>query len=183
MTRKCSSCRAIKPTAEFHKNAKRCKPCNRIYCQAHYIKNREKRIAEVTAYRERNLERDAACKRRYYERNAQKLIDRAIVYQRRYLDRHARRKARQLQAIPSWADQAAIRLFYLNRPAGYHVDHIIPLVAKEGNVHIACGLHCEANLQYLPARENCRKRSSIVSGSTVSMTSLVVGLDQGSSAT
>jgi hypothetical protein len=61
-------------------------------------------------------------------------------------------KAAKLQRIPAWADLDAIREFYLNRPEGYHVDHIIPLRGKT-----VSGLHVLENLQYLPAKENMSK--------------------------
>ena len=64
----------------------------------------------------------------------------------------AKRKAQLLKATPAWANHATIRKIYDECPPGYHVDHIEPLQAKD-----RCGLHVEANLQYLPALENLRK--------------------------
>lgn len=70
------------------------------------------------------------------------------------------RKLAKIQAVPSWltADQKlAIKEFYKNRPAGFHVDHIIPLRGKEVR-----GLHVPWNLQYLPALENIKKNNKVV---------------------
>ena len=61
-------------------------------------------------------------------------------------------KAAKLQRIPPWANLEDIKQFYLNRPEGYHVDHIIPLRGKT-----VSGLHILENLQYLPAKENLAK--------------------------
>lgn len=65
-------------------------------------------------------------------------------------------KAAKLQRIPPWANLEAIKQFYLNRPEGYHVDHIIPLRGKT-----VSGLHILENLQYLPAKENLAKSNKL----------------------
>ena len=66
--------------------------------------------------------------------------------------RSSNRRAKRLQRTPSWTNIEAIKLFYKNRPKGYHVDHIIPLQGEK-----VSGLHVLENLQYLSPSENCRK--------------------------
>lgn len=69
---------------------------------------------------------------------------------------HSRlREITEIRQRPQWADMDAIREIYVNRPEGYHVDHIIPLRGK-----LVSGLHVEYNLQYLPAMENMRKHNT-----------------------
>lgn len=67
----------------------------------------------------------------------------------------AKRRANKRKATPNWANLLKIKEIYVNRPEGYHVDHIIPLSNK-----LVCGLHNEFNLQYLPALENIRKNNT-----------------------
>ena len=64
----------------------------------------------------------------------------------------AKRRAAKLQRIVGWSELEKIKDFYKLCPPGYHVDHIIPLQGK-----LVSGLHVLANLQYLPAKENCSK--------------------------
>jgi hypothetical protein len=66
--------------------------------------------------------------------------------------RDAKRRAFKLKATPNWANLIAIKEIYRTCPEGYHVDHIVPLQSK-----LVCGLHCEFNLQHLPASENISK--------------------------
>jgi hypothetical protein len=65
-----------------------------------------------------------------------------------------KRRAAKLCAIPKWADLADIERIYQNCPAGYHVDHAIPLQGRN-----VCGLHVSNNLQYLPPIVNYRKHN------------------------
>ena len=74
-----------------------------------------------------------------------------------------KRRARKLNATPSWADLEKIKKVYekaqwLSKLTGlkYHVDYIIPLKGKN-----VCGLHCWANLQILEASLNCSKRNKV----------------------
>lgn len=67
------------------------------------------------------------------------------------------RKRKTLKAIPSWANLDKIDEFYKNRPAGMHVDHIIPL-----NGELVSGLHVENNLQYLSPEDNLSKKNKYV---------------------
>jgi hypothetical protein len=67
------------------------------------------------------------------------------------------KRAKKLFALPPWTDYYEIKRIYQNRPPGHHVDHIIPLVHSK-----VCGLHCPANLQYLPAAVNCSKKNHFI---------------------
>lgn len=64
----------------------------------------------------------------------------------------AKYRAAVLQRTPAWADLEAIKQFYAGCPAGYHVDHIVPLQGE-----LVSGLHVLSNLQYLPAAANLAK--------------------------
>lgn len=72
---------------------------------------------------------------------------------------NANRRAAKLQATPKWASEALILAIYeecqlLSEETGipHHVDHAVPLISD-----IVCGLHCEDNLQILPALDNLSK--------------------------
>lgn len=70
--------------------------------------------------------------------------------------RQSRYRAKKLRVLDPTANKQKIKLFYLNCPEGYEVDHIIPL--SKG------GKHHEDNLQYLTILENRKKNNRIVVG-------------------
>lgn len=142
MSQECSFCGATKPSTEFflHSNGKprkQCKQCritkDRSWKQAHPEKVYKpvgeayhKALAATRKWREQNKSYDAA---------------RAQLY-----------RTRKLKQMPCWADKEAIFQFYKNCPAGFHVDHVVPLRGK-----LVSGFHVLDNLQYLPARDNMVK--------------------------
>ncbi|MCC6199614.1 MAG: hypothetical protein IT466_02435 [Moraxellaceae bacterium] len=73
--------------------------------------------------------------------------------------RQMRRNAKKKQALPAWANVAAIQIIYeraafLTKSTGvpHNVDHIVPLQGKT-----VSGLHVENNLQILTQCENQTK--------------------------
>lgn len=69
----------------------------------------------------------------------------------------AKHRAKQLNALPAWADLTAIDKFYVEAAAtGLHVDHIYPLRGET-----VCGLHVPLNLHLLSPLENLRKGNRI----------------------
>lgn len=63
-----------------------------------------------------------------------------------------RKQHKVKQQTPMWSNLKEVETIYRNRPAGHHVDHIVPL-----NGELVCGLHVPYNLQYLTAEENLIK--------------------------
>jgi len=69
----------------------------------------------------------------------------------------AKHRARQLNALPSWADLIAIDKLYAEAAVtGLHVDHIYPLQGET-----VCGLHVPLNLRLPSPLENLRKGNRI----------------------
>lgn len=70
-------------------------------------------------------------------------------------------RSSKLKATPHWANAFFIREAYSlaklrEKVCGgkWHVDHIVPLKSEK-----VCGLHCEANLQVIPAQANHTKNN------------------------
>lgn len=163
----------------------KCKACEKAYKD----KNREKRSQQgkeyrtehydaererIEAWRVKNKDKTNAMLRAFNKTEEGKLLllkhrprkarnARKSYYRNKasYYANNAKRRARQLQATPQWADSEKIKEIYeisiaateLMEPT--HVDHIVPLQGKN-----VCGLHVEYNLQILIARANLSKGNS-----------------------
>ena len=123
----------------------------------HYQYNKD-RIGEMRKQRyESNKDSVSTHAAIYYQKNKQAYKDRYLTYYPTHKSMYiARSRSRVNQIkVTSFPDQReAINAFYAACPEGFHVDHIVPL--KNPKVS---GLHVLANLRYLPAEENLRKRN------------------------
>lgn len=135
----CKDCRK-KRTKEYRlENLEEIKVKARVYSEKHNKERQENGFWEK--YRKEHRDAINRDQRKWCKNNPEKNKARA-----------AKRRARKLNATPSWADLKAIENFYKNCPEKHHVDHIVPLCGKN-----VCGLHVLDNLQYLPAKENLKK--------------------------
>lgn len=121
-----------------------------LYRRKWYAENREESLAKSRAYKLANEEALAEKAAQYWHDHPE--LSRA---------HRAKRRAAEKRAMPAWADCDKMMAFYveavrLTRETGiaHHVDHIYPLQSK-----IMCGLHCEINLQVVPATVNQRKKN------------------------
>ena len=144
----CSACQIEKDCSEFYKRSetlyrKQCKDCYlaKIYANP---KRAEYNQRAVEKYREANREKCLDRSKEWRKKNLKYDAFRSMTYRQR------RRKA-----CPPWVDLESIKEIYLKCPDGFHVDHIVPLKGR-----LVSGLHVPANLQYLPATENLRKRNN-----------------------
>jgi hypothetical protein len=128
-----------------------------------YERNREYRKSYRKAQYEKTREQELAKAREWKDANRERLAEYAKIRLQEYPEHNrahrSRRRAAEKKALPAWADRKAILAFYveaerLTQETGieHHVDHIVPLTSKR-----VCGLHCEANLQIIPASENRAK--------------------------
>lgn len=173
LTKVCTKCDTEKDVAEYNKSkfgkhgvTSECKICcNRRAARNYEVNkefNKEALAVKQKAYRHANKKVIAERKKAYYEANKEAVAEKASVYLK--TNRHifnaltAKRKAAKLQATPAWVDLEAVKGMYqlatiFNRTGmNLHVDHIIPLQSD-----LVCGLHCESNMQLMPASDNISK--------------------------
>lgn len=166
----CKRCGETKPTKSFKpdKRYKRgftswCHDCHREKNREWYLANKEKQNKKAIKWRRENPDKARYIWRAFHERNKEKRAEQHAEWAARNRDKRnatsAKRKAAKLQATPRWVNWKKVQAIYresrrLTEFTGipHHVDHIVPLQGKT-----VCGLHCEANLQIIPASENCAK--------------------------
>ena len=159
MEKACTKCGEVKPLEKFKVDsrnnsgrAENCKECNNASYRKYYADNRDKELARGKKYREDNRDVIAASYRKYYAENRDKKL----------AAKNAKRRAAQLEQIPSWSDDddlEAIKKVYENcrlmsilTGIPHEVDHIIPLQGEDIR-----GFHHSTNLAVISADENRSK--------------------------
>lgn len=151
-----------KEKKKYEQDKERILARNKAYFEAHKEELKEKR----KSYYAENADRIKAISNKYYWEHKEEIQPKMAKQYKKYRAENkdkinakdSRIRASKLRAMPSWADERAINIYYerakLIRDIGFdvHVDHIIPLNGKG-----ICGLHVEYNLQIIPARENLSK--------------------------
>ncbi len=137
--------------------------CANCYANQLYHKYSERQIAKSSEYHRQHKEQHSLASRNWQKRNPERARQNSAKWSRSHPGQvsamAAIKKARKLQATPKWLprDQIEeIKQIYINRPDGFHVDHIYPLKGVG-----SCGLHVPWNLQYLTAKENITKGNTM----------------------
>lgn len=142
-------CRSCHGTRRYVSDSK-CTACASVrrskYRRQRKASDPEYRRASNAKYRgaHRTLEQDRERKRKLYATS--------LVFRANSLARHRCREASLIQRTPAWVDLATIKKIYQSTPAGYHVDHEIPLRGR-----LVSGLHIHTNLRVIPALANLSK--------------------------
>ncbi len=156
----CPNCKHFYSFNNFSKNSTRlsgleslCKQCGKEKAKQYYQEHKKER----KEYRQAHMYKI----KKYMKQYRQEHKKEAKKYQQEHKEecaaKTAKRRAAKLQRTPKWAELKQIEQFYIKRPKGYHVDHIIPLQGDK-----VSGFHCLANLQYLPTEENLSKSNKYI---------------------
>jgi hypothetical protein len=136
-------------------------------CRKRYAENPDGKVAYNRKWAAENPEKQRAAGRKYRERNR---ANPEFVAARREWERAwykanpgkasaklIKRRFREEQRTPPWADIDEINTVYLTCPEGMTVDHIVPLLGKTVEGYRVNGLHVPWNLSYLTRSENSGK--------------------------
>ena len=111
--------------------------------RANQARHRKTEKGKATYRRYWQSEKGRELLRLYWQSEKGKSLSRAMATKRRHLIRAQKIKDHHYDEI---------RLWYMNCPEGYEVDHIVPITND-----VVCGLHVPWNFQYLTINENRSK--------------------------
>ena len=172
MKKTCTKCLIEKPLDEFYKRIRskdglssRCKICTKGDVRQYYAENSEKATAQKREYNAANRDKIAERKRAARKANPEKEREHWRKWYKsnpHIAHSHtAKRKAVKLKATPSWANDEAIKQYYLiakfltfELQVDFEVDHIVPLQSDS-----VCGLHWEGNLSVMLGSINAAKNN------------------------
>jgi hypothetical protein len=140
----------------------------------HNFNNSEHGKALKELNRLKNIENFKVSQKRYKDANPEKRRAQVVRWKKEHPEEAkarsnhntSMRRSRKRHATLPWLNKdmkLQIRRIYAGCPAGYHVDHIIPLKAVNPSTreHVASGLHVPWNLQYLTAHDNESKQNKL----------------------
>lgn len=175
----CIKCGVEKPVSEFRPNGRGkgrtrndCIECERVASALSRTQMGKEAAAKLATEASRRRREKYPDFRKEYLRTRSEKRDAELARARQYKKENAakvnaiqaRRKATKRCATPAWANQFFIdevydlaRLRTEQKTGGvdeWQVDHIVPLKHP-----LVQGLHCEANLQVIPAKANQSKKN------------------------
>lgn len=159
-----------------------CKECIKNRAAQWYANNKSRALANVARYRIDHKEESNALKKawavknkhaasvtrkkyaeKYPERRKASKLSWYLKNPERYTEYASQRRATKLNSTPAWANKFFMQEIYSlarlrTKVMGFkwHVDHIVPLKSD-----VVCGLHCEQNLQVIPASSNLAKHNRV----------------------
>lgn len=173
-TTRCKPCTGIYLKQYQEANKEKLK----LHKQQYYAENKETLDAigranyqkDKDAYKERakqwaaeNKEKRVEIRKKYYQANPERMAEKGRKHRAEnpglYRAHFKKRQQLKRNAMPAWADEAAIRAIYdecqrISKETGvkHHVDHYYPLKND-----LVCGLHVQDNLQIITAYANLSK--------------------------
>lgn len=155
----CTECEKVSQAIYYERNKDRLREEHRQYAKKNIAKNTERALA----WARNNKSKHAKNAERWRILNPKKSRGFTANWVSKNLhlcaERESKKRAAAKQSTPIWANDFYIKeAYHIARLRNemfdfkWQVDHIVPLINE-----IVCGLHCEQNLQVIPAKLNAAK--------------------------